>query len=231
MITQILYSYFSLERLHALSGKIVELLQLKFAEQEMIATVLEPLAPQMATALKAIGSSKKQPLTPTIRLADRARDDSFISFKDTIKAGLRRHNEAYREACEALWSVIEKNNTKLYDLPDDDETSVIDSLIADLSTPRNQAYLALINATEWLNELDEDNKAFTATRVQRSVTRSSDDTVSDRRAFADLQSSLILMSNVLTSLYLVNKPEGIREAVAEINQYISEANAAAKQSR
>ena len=230
MISKILYSYFSLTRLHALAKKIKELLSAEFPEQPMLLTVLTSMEPKLAVALKSIGSTSKQPLTKAIRRADSERDDSYLSLKKHIKSGLRRRNDVYRSACEALWVLFEKNNLKLYRTADDDESSLIDSLVADLSTPENQAHLATVNATEWLAELDSDNKAFAAISAKRSVTRSADDTVEDIQAFADLKHWLDLLSNVLNSLCLVNNPEGIRETAAQINQYIIEANAAAKQS-
>ncbi|WP_163715419.1 DUF6261 family protein [Mangrovibacterium lignilyticum] len=230
MIKEIFYSYFSLARLHALAKKIKELLATKFPDQLMIAAVLAPLEARMAVALQAIGSSTKNPLTKDVRQADKDRDDSYISLKNHVRAGLRRRNADYRTACEALWVVFEKNNSKLYQLADEDETSAIDSLVADLKTAENQAHLATINAVGWLAELDADNLAFSDASANRSAARSTDNTVDDKKAFADLKASLELLPSVLTSLCLMNDPAGIQEAVAEINQYISEDNAAAKQS-
>jgi len=231
MIKEIYYSYFTLARLHALVKKIKELLAAKFPDHPMIATALAPFESQLAVALQAIGSSTKHALTKEVRLADSDRDDSYISMKDHVKAGLRRKNNSYREACEALWTVFEKNNTQLYRAADDDETAAIDSLVADLNKPQYQSHLATINAVDWLAELVRDNIKFTELSELRSADRSADDTVDDTKSFASLKQSTELLMNVLNSLYLMNEPSGIQEAVEKINQYIIEANSAAKQSK
>lgn len=182
----------------------------------------------MALALKALGSTSKQPLSRAVRQADTVRDDSFISFKKHVQAGLQRQNEAYRLACEAIWVCIEKNNDKLYTLSDDDETSAINSLLDDLTTPKNQGHLATINAADWIAELDRDNKAFQEVSSQRAADRTANATVGNQQAFSDLKNSFEPLLNIMNSLQLMNEPEGIASTVSLVNQYIAEANTSAK---
>ena len=129
MITRILYSYFTLGNLTALAQKINQFLVSKFPDHPMISGVLTDMGPKLKISLQSVGSSTKQPLTKIVREADRKRDDSYISLKDHVHSGLRRQNETYRQACKALWAVFEKNNLKLYNLADNDESVMIESLV------------------------------------------------------------------------------------------------------
>lgn len=228
MLEKIRYSYFTLAALTALVQKIVTLLSSKLPENQMVATLLVKFQPQIEKALQAIGSTSKQTLTEIVTAADLRRDNSYRSLRDTIKAGLNRQNEAYRTACEALWPEFEKNNLKLYYLPRDTETSAINSLLADLYRPKNAAHLATTHTTDWVTELDNDNQAYAAASAQRSAARSADDTIRDSQAFKDLRTSLELLENILNTMQAMADPEGIDEVVAEVSQYIAEANAAAK---
>ena len=74
----------------------------------MVITLLARFQPQLETAIQAIGSTTKTPLTVIVKAADLRRDNSFRSLRDHVKAGLNRENETYRSACEALWPEFEK---------------------------------------------------------------------------------------------------------------------------
>lgn len=228
MLTKIIYSYFSLGNLTALAKKIHLYLAAKFPDHSMITTVLVNLKNSLNTSVQAAGSSTKQTLTKSVRDADKKRDNSYISLKDHIHAGLRRENETYRLACEALWAVFEKNGTQLYNMPDGSESTAIDSLLRDLDQSKAVGYLETVNAVEWLQELDRDNENFIAISQQRSSERSVDETETDDIAMDQLRISLELVSNVMSALLAMNDPKGIQEAVNEVNQYIREANASAK---
>ncbi len=228
---KIVFSYFTLAALTALVQKIVTLLNVKLPDNQMVITLLARFQPQVETALQAIGSTTKTPLTETVTAADTRRDNSFKSLRNHIKAGLNRENEAYRTACEALWPEFEKNGLQIDRLARDTETAAINSLLADLLKQKNQPHLVTTNTTDWVTELDNDNQAYVAASAQRSAVRSADDTIHDNEAFKNLRTSLELLENILNTMQAMGDPEGIDEVVAEVSQYISEANAAAKQSK
>ncbi len=228
---KIYFSYFTLAALTALAQKIITLLSTKIPESQLVTTLLARIAPQLETALQAIGSTIKQPLTEIVTAADLRRDNTFRSLRDTIKAGLRRQNDSYRAACEALWREFEKNGLHLYSIPRDTETAAINSLLADLRKPENAPHLVTTNTTDWVTELDTDNQAYVAASAQRSAARSADDTIHDTEAFKDLKTSLELLENILNTMLAMGEPADIDEIVAEVSQYITEANAAAKQSQ
>ncbi len=228
---KILYSYFTLANLTALAGKIHLYLVAKFPDHPMVIPIMANLQGSMDIALKSVGSSTKQPMTKKVRAADKKRDNSYLSLRDHIHAGLRRENEDYRTACESLWPIFEKNGFELARLADGDETIAIHSLIDDLSGPEEQTHLATVNAVEWMQELQADNQNFVLTSQQRSAKRTVDTTVPDDRALGQLKSSLELVCGALAALRATNAPDGIQGAVNEINEYIREANASAKRGR
>lgn len=230
MFNKISFSYFSLAALTALVQKIVKLLSTKLPDNQMATTFITRISPQLATALQAIGSTSKQPLTKKAKQADLRRDNSYRSLRDHIDAGMLRQNETYRVACETLWTVFEKNGLKLYDIAREKETAAIESLLKDLGKPEYVEPIKITKIASWIAELNTDNQAYVTVSVERSAIRASDDTVNDQNAFKDLKISLDLLENILNTMLAMNMPEGIDEIVAEVSQYISEANTAAKQS-
>lgn len=231
MLNKIRYSYFTLAALTALVQKIVTLLSTKLPDNQMVITLLARFQPQLETAIQAIGSTTKTPLTVIVKQADLKRDNSFRSLRDHVKAGLNRENESYRSACEALWPEFEKNGTQIDRLPREKQTAATESLLADLQKNKNQPHLLTTNTTDWVSELDNDNRAYVTATTQRSSERSTDDTVLDHEAFKALRTSLDLLENILNTMQAMGDPVDVDEVVAEISQYIAEANAAAKQSK
>ena len=231
MVLKIIYSIFTLGNLTALSEKIRLYLVQKFPNHPMLTVILAQLQGSIETAQQALGSSTRQELTSTVRLADKRRDNSYRSLRDHIQAGTLRENDIYRAACLALWPIFEKNDLALYSMPDGDESAAIDSLVKDLLKEKEQAHLATANAVEWLQELKSDNENFVLASRQRSSERSVDQTLPDKQAAKQLKKSLDLLSNALETLLGVGSEEGIGDAVTEINQYIREANASARQSQ
>jgi hypothetical protein len=231
MMLKILYSYFTLANLTALAGKIRLYLVAKFPDHPMLTPILANLQSNINIALKSVGSSTKQPLTKSLRGADKKRDNSYLSLRDHIHAGLRRENEDYRKACESLCPIFEKNGFELSRLPDGDQTSAVNSLLHDLDNDEDKTCLETIHATQWLQELDRDNKNFVTMSQQRSSKRSVDTTLPDDIALSKIKSSLGLVCGALAALHATNAPDGIQGAVNEINEYIREANASAKLGR
>nr|WP_321453835.1 DUF6261 family protein [uncultured Carboxylicivirga sp.] len=230
MILKIHYSYFSLSALVALSQKTVGLLESRFPDNEIIKSVLPQIHEAHSVSLQAIGSSTKNLISVSVKQSDTKRDNCFMSLKNHVEAGLRRENDVYQNACNTLWPFFVKNNVKMYGLPYDDQTSATRSLIKDLKLPENKEHIQTVNVVEWLNELETANNEFIDVQKQRSVSRIKDDTIRDAEAFKKLRQLLDMLESVLNTLYLINDPEGIQDAVKEINQYISEANTAARQS-
>ncbi len=230
MTEKIVYSVYNLARLLSLAQLIKDHYAEKFPTNPLMLALISKLDAAIAVAAKAVKSSTKSTLTKEVQQADLDRDDSYISFRNHVKSGLRRKNEAYRTACEAIWVLLEKNGTSLYKLSNDEETGVITSLMNDLNTDEIKAHLETVHATEWLAELGRDNATFISKRKERADTRSEDDTQLDEEAFLQLRAMLDLAGSTLDTMLTLDNVEGLEAAIESSNQYIREANAAARQS-
>ena len=230
MTLKILYSYFNLSRLVSLSQRMLQLLSARYSDHPMISPLLATVQAKQDQAVQSVGSSTRQSLTSLVREADQQRDNSYRSLRDHVAAGLLRENEVYRQACEALWDVFEKNGLSLFRASDSEETAAVVSLLKDLEKTTMQAHLETVHAVEWKAELERDNQAFVRLSQERSAVRSADDTVTDKVAFDQLRASLDLLCNMLNALYALDEPDGIRATVEELDQSIREATAAARQS-
>ncbi|WP_163718224.1 DUF6261 family protein [Mangrovibacterium lignilyticum] len=230
MLLKIIYSLYSLMNLSALARKVRNLLSTAFPTDPIVISLLAKIDVAQAVAVQAIGSSTKQNSTAMVRSADTSRDNSYVSLRNHVSAGLRRENADYRAACEALWPLFEKNDTTLYYFPDGEETQAIESLLTELKAGDGPAHLATVNATEWLDELDRDNQAFVAAQQQRAANRSTDTTVTDAEALKQLEAALNLMNSVMDSLSMM-EAAGVQAVATELNEYIAEANANARNSK
>ncbi len=227
MLLKIIYSLYSLDNLSTLTRKVRNLLGEKFPAEAVIISLLSKIDQAQTVAVQAIGSSTKQELTKKVRSSDRKRDNSYASLRDHVSAGMRRENEDYSAACAALWPLFEKNNTKLANLPDEKETSAIESLLADLRAGDGPIHLATINASEWLDELDRDNNVFVEAQAQRASVKTEDTTMNDSEAFKILTAALEKVNSAMDSLEMM-EVAGVEAVAAVLNTYISEANTNAR---
>jgi len=225
---KILFSFYSLGGLVALAGNLQQLLATRITGNAMVAAVLENLGLSIAIATKAIGIVNRKPLTKLIRQADKIRDNHFRAFKSLIINGTRRNNAEYREACMALTHIIEKNNPMLHELGYQEETAAINSLLRDLDEEPAKTWVAAANIQDWVQELAQANQDFISAFESRSVAAATDDTLTDREAFAKLETSMKLVCSVLDSHLGYGEPEDIQDIVNLANQYIREANTAAR---
>ncbi len=229
MTEKIVYTVYDLGRLIRLAQKLREQYATQFPTNSLLIALVAKLDEAIAVGLKAVNSTTKQTLTEQVQFADVARDDSYFSLREHVKAGLKRQNETYSEACKALWAILQKNGLQLYKLPYDNETTAIDSLMSDLNTDEMKAHLETIHATDWLAELVRDNATFVAKQTERGTVRSEDTTALDTVAFRQVRAMLELTCSTLDTMLSLDSVDGLAAAVAATNQYIHEANVAGRQ--
>lgn len=223
MITpKIPYTQITLSGLVTLADRTITAVNNRHPEQPFFVKSISKLDAARVKASGAINSDTKLAGTKSVTQSDNDRDNSADSLKAHIKAGLKRNNVTYREACERLYEIFEKNNLALSDLPYDEESAALVSLFADLDMPQAVTDLATVNATEWLEELKADQSAFKAAVLVRSEEKVTKQVLTDAEA-----ESLIIPA--LKSFYKVTDVaeenelvEGASETIAQLNAIIAE---------
>ena len=223
MITpRIPYTLLTLTGLITLAKRTISTLKSQHPEETFFGKNIQKLEAAQNLASRAANSTTRLAGTKDVTAADRDRDNSVDSLKAHIKAGLKRNNSAYREACERLFAIFEKNGLAISDLPYDQQTGALISLMEDLGTPQAQADLATINATEWLEELKTDQESFELAVLDRSQEKSTHDVPTDAEAQAAIIPALKGMYRTLDVAEENELVENISATISQINVIIGE---------
>ncbi|WP_109831597.1 DUF6261 family protein [Reichenbachiella versicolor] len=227
MLDNIPYSTYPLGGLTTLAENLTKKATTHHPDDPMITASVNKVASAIELGREAIGSGMGSLKTKSLAEADNMRDLCYRSLRDYVKSGLMREsNKPYQKAAEKVWQVFKNNNTQLAKLPYREESAAIKSLLADIEAVRDE--VAVLNGTEWVEELKSANLAFEAVLEDRTDESATTDVTTDRAAAVELTNALKVFVSTIDSLSAFGQPSGIEDTVVELNQIIKEANTAAK---
>lgn len=216
------FTVIPLAGLVTMAERTLAIVRQQHPEVAMLTTPLSNLEAAIGVAVQALGSSRSLQKTVTVQQADRDRDNSYESLRNSIRAGLRRNNPAYREACERLLILFSKNNLELARLSYDAQTAALLSLFADLSTLQAVADLATIHATEWLQELKSDQERFEQAVSERGSERVQSQVPTDESARMQLIPALKALYKLLDVAEDHALIAGVDQTIPLLNAMIQE---------
>jgi len=116
----------------------------------------------------ALEREKKNPYTVLVAGSDTTRDSGFWAFRTYVEAASYRLIPSWAAAATKILDVIHRHGWTAYGFGYKAETAAITNIISEI---RNKCAdeLALIGATDWLNELEAAQQAFDAV-FHQSVT-------------------------------------------------------------
>jgi hypothetical protein len=117
---------------------------------------------------KALGRALNSEFTSVLKEDDTGRDHSFIGLRDHVSAFTHHKDTAKAAAAKSLAVIIANAGNSLYSLGNAAETTKLNTLIVNLSTPESKLALETIGATEWFNELVSDQKKFEETYQEKT---------------------------------------------------------------
>jgi hypothetical protein len=126
---------------------------------------LEALTGSLSAFNAVLERARKSPYTLRVAAADDRRDFAYRALLERVRA--RHVNPVKIEAARQVDEILSRYDDPA-DLPYVQENGVMLNIIEDLDTPGTRAHLALLDATEWLDELKESNAAFIALFTARN---------------------------------------------------------------
>ncbi len=154
------------------------------------------------------------------------RDSALKSFFKTINAATFRLNKDIAEQAMKIQEVIKRHGSRMYDLPDIEQTSKMTSLFSDLSTAEMVAAIETTNTTDILQESKDANTNY----LQSLGDRSHNDALKIEVALVTkskkkVRNSMKDLINYLNSIVKAIESEDLKTLHIEIQDIISTANA------
>ena len=223
MIRKIPYSTLNLKSLSSLSHQLVTIVEKNHADELMLSGMLKSIKDAMAKATLAVNAGPEEDISEQIVALDAKRDDTFVSLRNHIDAGLLRHRSPeYQQACKRLSEVFANNGRLLYKLSHDEQSDAMQALFQDLSTPQAMQDLSAIYALDWLGELKKDQEDFEALYHQRSEGGHAEDMPRDDEAFKDLKIALENLIILMNAFEISRQVPNLDNTIEFMNECIDQ---------
>lgn len=177
-----------------------------------------PLLEDEGVALVAI---TKSATTQEIEIADNNRDFTFRGLADKVTNSLNHYDPAVREAARRT-KVIFDGYGNLVPKPDDEESGLMSSLIADLRTKVSEE-IQILAIVGWINELERLNNVFIALEATRNSEEATRTELRMKQVRVEVDAAYKKIVKRINALIIVNGEAPYTEFVKELNARISRA--------
>jgi len=185
-----------------------------------------PLLNDEGVALVAI---TKSATTEEIEIADKNRDFTFRGLADKVTNSLNHFNPEVREAAKRV-KVIFDGYGNLVPKPNDEESGLISSLIADLRT-KVSAEIVILTIVDWIAELERQNNVFIALEATRNSEEAGRSELRMKQVRVEVDAAYNKIVKRINALIVVNGEAVYTEFVKELNARIGRAQDAIAQSK
>ncbi len=203
---------------------------LKFTPQVLgIVELFNAFVLILENELTALNAITKSATTDEIEAADKNRDFTFRGLVDKARSSLKHYNAEVREAANRVM-VIFDGYGNLVPKPYDEESGLIDSLIADL---RNKAAadLVTLEIVDWVAELERLNNEFVTLTATRNSEEASRTELRMKEVRVKTDTAYKAIVERVNALIVVNGDANYVEFVKEMNTRIGRAQDSIAQSR
>jgi len=187
----------------------------------------ESLYTDEGVALVAI---TKSATTVQIEIADKDRDSTFRGLADKVQNGLNHFNPAVRDTAKRVLVIFDSYGN-LVRKPQDEESGLIKSLIADLRTKISPNDLMLLEIIDWVAELERRNNSFIKLQDSRNSEEAKRTELRMKQVRSDIDPVYKQLVERINALILVNGEAPYADFVKEVNARINRAHDAIAQSR
>lgn len=161
--------------------------------------------------------------TAELEELDKQRDTLGKYIIDTVNAGQNLPIASKAAAAKALWLVL-KPYKGFYNLPNQQETTVVSGMVLDLSKTENEPHIASLGLTDFVNELNLVNTRYQTLTDQRTLSREAAKTDNSKTLRTEMDVLYDYITTVGFCMSVVNPTEDTARFIAQLNAIIDETN-------
>lgn len=148
---------------YAIANRIVDACKQTISDNEFLIKLYAIINEANNDLRIGLGRSFNSEFTSVLLLTDEKRDKAFIGFRDYIRAYCNHGDAIKEEAATNLSVILESVGNNLHRMPYAVESTKLDVLFENLSTPKAKEALETIMAQEWLERLKTRQEEFEKT--------------------------------------------------------------------
>jgi len=230
MIKKISFSGLKNNELNTLVNRIIKAIKpLPKVNAGVVAKIFALLIELNKQLTKTLNTSFKTEHSDILKLLDGKRDDAFRALRDALLASSRRLNDTYRLHAQVLLRIFRIHGWSLWTDNYQEESSKLNSLMLELEKDEAKAALAVLNLTEWFQELKKAQVDFEVAFQNKA----NDDFRSDFVAIQSIRPELIknvndLLDRINSDSKYSDEAEVYTELVSTLNNILEESSVVAK---
>ena len=168
MINSFNFSLFPSDELFTFTKRTLTIVEPNLEHTPGLVPFFAKTSQTFALYQSALEREKKNPFTLLLSGKDGKRDTRFLGFRTYVEAASYRDIPEWNAAAEKILEVIRRHGWTAYGFGYKAETAAITNIISEIRNKFAEE-LALIGATDWLNELDEAQIDFDAATHQSVI--------------------------------------------------------------
>jgi len=189
MIIKMIFSMLRLNEFLSYCGEIVAFLKAMDKEGLQINTVIDILNSNYEKAIEIANRNRSSEYTELLKNKDHRRDESFIALRNYFEACTHRKSVATAEIGEKLCGIIRSHGWSLHRLSRAEQSAKMASLIKEFSSTENTESFATISATDWYQDMVDDNAAFLKSQEDKTIAEGSEEDYDTFVVYKELQVS------------------------------------------
>ena len=141
------------KELYAIANRIVEACKLSHPDNEYLMKLFVLILVANSDLRRGLGRTFNSEFTSQLLDSDEFRDNAFVGLRDYIRSYCNYGDKVKDKAGAYLSEIVTSVGNSIHRMPYATETTKLDVLFEDLSTPAAKEALATIMATDWLERL------------------------------------------------------------------------------
>ncbi|WP_321515917.1 DUF6261 family protein [Marinifilum fragile] len=174
MIEQMNFSKLHLNEFLSYCGEISTYLKSIDKEGLQIVSAIDQFAARYELAVAVSNRARSSKFTDMLKAKDHRRDESFLAFRNLVEACSHRKNATTAEKAESLLRIIRSHGWSLQIESRADQSAKMASLIKELSSAENTSLIEQLSATDWYQDMVDDNAEYLKQQEDKTVAESSE---------------------------------------------------------
>lgn len=139
-----------------------------------IVSAIDRFAARYEVAVEVSNRSRSSKFTHLLKGKDHRRDESFLAFRNLVEACSHRKDVNTADKAETLLEIIKSHGWSLQLSGRAVQSAKMASLVKELSSAENTSLIAGLSATDWYQDMVDDNAEYLKLQEDKTVAESSE---------------------------------------------------------
>jgi len=189
MVSKMLFSLLRLDEFLSYCGEINSYLKLVNKKDLQISSAIDKFDLSYNEAIETAHRERTNEYTDLLLKRDHRRDESFIAFRDFMNASIHREDKSIAEAATQICRIIRSHGWSLQKDSRAVQSAKMASLSFELSKPENKMLILTLQATEWYQEMLDNNIIFDELMAEKAEIKANKKEYDTIAIYKDLRNS------------------------------------------